>query len=175
MTPVLLLMRRLQRGVLAHRRLLAVLCALATVAFAPGSVPHGTLGARAVVGRTTAAPVRAGEALTDVRLVRASTLAGYPGLSAVPVRIADAGAVRLLRVGDLIDLLASDPQGQDPPRWVGRAVRVLAIPRPTDSQGGTAQGPAQSGALVVLALPPSAVQTAGAASVSAYLSFSIVG
>jgi hypothetical protein len=51
-------------------------------------------------GRTLAAPVRAGEPVTDVRLVAPSLLEGYPGRVALPVRIADAAAVGLIRSGD---------------------------------------------------------------------------
>ncbi len=140
------------------------------VAFEPDSVPQGALDAPAVVGRTTAGPVRSGEALTDVRLVRASVLSGYPGLSAVPVRIGDPGAVGLLRVGDRVDVLAIDPQGRSEPRWVGRDVPVLAIPR-----GEERSTDASTGALVVLALPLESARAASAASVTAYLSVVIVG
>ncbi|MGA8247658.1 MAG: SAF domain-containing protein, partial [Nocardioides sp.] len=62
------------------------------------------------VGRTLAAPVRAGEPVTDVRLVTPSLLSGYPGRVALPVRVADADAVALLRVGDTVDLVAADPR-----------------------------------------------------------------
>lgn len=56
---------------------------------APGSLPSGALrDARAVVGRTTAGPVRRGEVLTDVRLLGASMLDGYgPDLVASPVAL----------------------------------------------------------------------------------------
>ena len=47
----------------------------------PAGVPDGTLPAtrRASVGRTLAGPVRAGEPVTDARLVEAGLLRGYPG------------------------------------------------------------------------------------------------
>ena len=68
--------------------------------------------------------------MTDARLLTRSLLAGYPGLVAVPVRIGDPAAVRLLRVGDRVDLLAADPQAESAARVVGRDVPVLAIPAP---------------------------------------------
>src|SRR6476469_1628196 len=78
---------------------------LTRTAFDPADVPDGMLrDPRSAVGRTTAVPVRRGEALTDVRLVTSSLLTGHPGLVAVPVRIGDPGVVRLLRVGDRVDL-----------------------------------------------------------------------
>ncbi len=113
-------------------------------AFALGTVPAGALSASEVVGRTTAAPLRSGEALTDVRLVQGSLLDGYPGMVAAPVRIGDADAVRLLRVGDRIDLLAAD-QGPSA-TLLASDVPVIALP-PERSAGGTVEG-----ALVIVAI-----------------------
>lgn len=139
---------------------------LRRTAYAPASVPTGVLaGAGAAVGRTTAGPVRAGEPITDARLVAASLLRGYPGLVAVPVRIGDPGAVRLLRVGDRVDLLAADPQGEAPARVVGDQVPVLAIPRAGEGSPGLTNG-----ALVVVGLPLDAAGDLAQASVSAFLS-----
>ncbi|HSV39533.1 MAG TPA: SAF domain-containing protein, partial [Nocardioidaceae bacterium] len=95
--------------------------------FLPESVPTGTLDLEEIVGRTTAGPLRAGEPVTDVGLVRASVLDGYPGLVAAPVRVGDADVVSLLRVGDRIDLVAADPQGLRA-SVVAEGVPVLALP-----------------------------------------------
>lgn len=139
---------------------------LRSTPFSPGSVPAGAVASRALaVGRTTAGPVRSGEALTDARLVTSSLLAGYPGLVAVPVRIGDPGAVRLLRVGDRVDLLAADPQGASPATLVGSDVPVLALPVAEED----APGPG-TGALVVVALPPAAARVVAQASVTSFLS-----
>ncbi len=139
--------------------------------FAPGSVPRGVLADAALaVGRTTAGPVRAGEPLTDVRLVTRSLLAGYPGLVAVPVRIGDPGAVRLLRVGDRVDLLAADPQGRTAAAVLGRDVPVLALPRLGEESPGLT-----TGALVLLGLPAASAPDVAQASVSAYLSVVLTG
>ena len=62
------------------------------------------------VGEVLAAPLRAGEPVTDVRLVGARADDGQPGLVAVPVRLPDPGMVALLDVGDRIDVVATDPQ-----------------------------------------------------------------
>ena len=135
--------------------------------YPPGSVPAGTLrDAAAAVGRTTAGPVRAKEALTDTRLVTASLLDGYPGLVAVPVRIGDPGAVRLLRVGDRVDLLAADPQGGSSARVVGSDVPVLSIPRAVEDSPGLTNG----GALVVVGVPDDSVGALAQAGVSSFLS-----
>lgn len=82
---------------------------LRTVGFAPGSVPAGAVDEAG--GRTLAAPLRAGEPVTDVRLVGPALTEGYPGLAAVPVRLPDAGVAGLLTVGDRVDLVAADPEG----------------------------------------------------------------
>ena len=136
----------------------------------PGSVPSGVLpDAAAAVGRTTTGPVRAGEPLTDARLLTRSLLEGYPGRSAVPVRIGDADAVGLLRVGDRVDVFAADPQGAARAVLLGRDVPVLAIPRADDDAlPGTT-----SGALVVLAVPEAATATVSQAAVSSVLSVAL--
>jgi Flp pilus assembly protein CpaB len=133
--------------------------------FDPASVPSGTLARSAAVGRTTTGPVRAGEPLTDTRLVTRSLLDGYPGRVAMPVRIGDPGAVRLLRVGDRVDLVAADPQGGARAETIGYDVPVLALPRTGEEAPGLT-----TGALVVLAVPESSVRVVAQASVSSYLS-----
>jgi Flp pilus assembly protein CpaB len=132
----------------------------------PDSVPSGVLATAAeAVGRTTTGPVRSGEAITDARLVTRSLLAGYPGLAAVPVRIGDPGAVRLLRVGDRVDLLAADPQGATAAVVLGRDVPVLAIPAETEESPGLTNG-----ALVVLGVPTTDTRQVAQASVRSFLS-----
>jgi len=134
--------------------------------YAPDTVPAGAvLQEGAAVGRTTTGPVRTGEPMTDVRLVTASLLEGYPGLAAVPVRIGDTGSVRLLRVGDRVDLLAADPRGDTPASVLGRDVPVLAIPREGEQSPGLANG-----ALVVVGVPATTTRAVAQASVSSYLS-----
>jgi Flp pilus assembly protein CpaB len=98
---------------------------LTPVPFEPGSVPDDL--ARSTAGRTLAAPVRRGEPVTDVRLVGPGLADGQPGLTAVPVRLPDAGMVELLAAGDRIDLVAADPQGSGA-RVVAAGVPVLAVP-----------------------------------------------
>jgi len=135
---------------------------LAVRHFPPSAVPSGAAHSAARwVGRTLAAPVRAGEPLTDVRVVGPGLVAGYgQGTVAAPVRIADADSVALARVGDRVDVIAPDPRGQLPPTLaVGRAP-VVAIPEVDDELGsGTA------GALVVLAVTPVEAQRLAAQSV----------
>ncbi|MCI0384522.1 RcpC/CpaB family pilus assembly protein [Streptomyces sp. CNQ085] len=80
-----------------------------------------------------------------------------------PVRIPDAEAVRLLRPGDRVDVLATPdggPAGRA--RTIARNVRVTAVPEPAS---GPEAGPGgREGALVVLSVSrPAAARLAGAA------------
>ncbi len=144
---------------------------LAAVRFAPGSVPTGVLpGPAAAVGRTTTGPVRAGEPLTDARLLAATLLEGYPGLVAAPVRVGDPGVVGLLRAGDRITLIAADPQGEAEPVEVARDAPVVTVPR-----AGRPSAPGLAGgALVVVAVPPETARLLAGHAVASYLSAVVV-
>jgi pilus assembly protein CpaB len=84
------------------------------------------------VGRMLAGPVRAGTPLTDVDLAGPALLRGQGAdLVAAPVRVADAGALALVRVGDRIDLLAAETDAETadaPARFVVRGARVVVLP-----------------------------------------------
>jgi Flp pilus assembly protein CpaB len=143
---------------------------LARVQFDPHSVPTGVIRAAAeVVGRTTTAPVRSGEPLTDVRLLTGSLLAAYPGHVAAPVRIGDPAAVALLRVGDRVDVISADPsQEEGAAEVVAHDAAVIGVPRRTET--GTSM---VSGGLVVLAVSESTAISLAAAGVSGFLSLTI--
>ena len=138
---------------------------LVEVDFAPGSVPSGAT--RDPVGRTLAAPLGRGEPVTDVRLVGPALTAGDPALTALPVRLPDAGMVALLEVGDRIDLIGTDPQGSGA-SVVATGVPVLALPRPSSDTGGSAQ----PGELVVVGAAPTDVTRLADASVRLFLTYS---
>jgi Flp pilus assembly protein CpaB len=142
---------------------------LAPVPFAPGSVPDDL--ATAPTGRTLAAPVRRGEPVTDVRLVGPGLADAHPGLTAVPVRLPDAGMVDLLAAGDRIDLVAADPQGTGA-RVVAAGVPVLAVPGagPDAGNGGV------TGRLIVVGAADGAEATRIAdAAVREFLTFTFRG
>ena len=132
------------------------------VAFAPASVPEGV--ADDPSGRTLAAPMRAGEPVTDVRLVGPALTDGYPGLVAVPVRLPDAGMAGLLRVGDRIDLVSADPQGRSA-ETVAAGVPVLALPDTPTEVGATGL----TGRLVVVGAHPAEVAEIADASVRTFI------
>lgn len=80
------------------------------------TVPDGSQGDLAVVvGATLASPTRRGEVLTDVRLLgsRLAESTAGPGARIVPLHLADSALIDLIRVGDIVDVLAApahDPQ-----------------------------------------------------------------
>jgi Flp pilus assembly protein CpaB len=135
---------------------------LAVRRFPPAAVPAGAAHAPARwVGRTLAAPMRAGEPVTDVRVVGPGLVAAYaPGTVAAPVRIADADSVALTRVGDRVDVIAPDPRGQLSPTLAVGNAPVVAIPAVDDELGSST-----AGALVVLAVSPTDAQRVAAQSV----------
>ena len=137
---------------------------LTTVDFAAGTAPSGL--ANDAVGRVLAAPLRAGEPVTDVRLVGAAMAATYAGTVAMPVRLPDAAMAGLLRVGDRIDLVAADPQG-DTARLVAADLTVVALQAP-DEEAGVGGLP---GRLVVLAVPESTRETVAQAAVTGFLTY----
>jgi flagella basal body P-ring formation protein FlgA len=90
-----------------------------------------------VVGSTLASPTRRGEVLTDVRLLgsRLAESTAGPGARIVPLHLADSALIDLVRVGDVVDVLAAPTTdtpatGQAASRVVATdAVVVLVSPR----------------------------------------------
>ena len=142
---------------------------LVTRRYPADAAPPGTSGG--AVGRTLAAPVRAGEPITDVRLVAPSLLDGYPGRVVLPVRVADADAVALLRVGDRVSLVAADPR-RGTAAYVAVDVPVLALPGRDSDAPDAARLP---GRLVVVGTFPSDVDRIAGAAATDLLSVVISG
>jgi Flp pilus assembly protein CpaB len=99
------------------------------------TVPDGSQASLgAVVGATLAGPTRRGEVLTDVRLL-GSRLAeaalgpkAGPGARIVPLHLADSALTDLVRVGDVVDVLAApstDSQAKE--QAVSRVVATDAV------------------------------------------------
>lgn len=98
------------------------------------TVPDGAradLGA--VVGSTLAGPTRRGEVLTDVRLL-GSRLAeaalgskAGPGARIVPLHLADGALIDLVRVGDVVDVLAAATNGPDNSHAAPKVVATDAV------------------------------------------------
>ena len=137
---------------------------LAAVDLAPDTVPRDVVDDP--VGRILAGPVRAGEPVTDVRLVGPDLVAGLPDLVAAPVRLPDAAMVDLLRVGDRIDLVAADPQ-RGTSQVVAAGVPVLALPTTAEAIGASAL----PGSLVVVGVGEGDVGPLAQASVRSLVTF----
>ncbi len=137
---------------------------LVATRLAPEVLPDGAVTDSAtVVGRTLAAPMGRGEVLTHTRLLGDGLLAGYPGTTAVPVRVSDAGVVDLLRVGDRVGLVLADSDGRLGTEVLVEDLPVVAIPEVRSS----GLGPATPGRLVVVAAPAAeATRIAAAAATS---------
>jgi Flp pilus assembly protein CpaB len=91
------------------------------------TVPDGSqadLGS--VVGSTLASPTRRGEVLTDMRLLgsRLAEATAGPGARIVPLHLADSALMDLVRVGDVVDVLAAP--ATDSPATGQAASRVVA-------------------------------------------------
>nr|WP_260333560.1 hypothetical protein [Streptomyces sp. REN17] len=149
--------------------------------FAPVRVRGGRYGVRRLV-RCRGRAVAAGLAMTAAALVAAGPGdaverdTGPPAVRPVadsvrersrsvemvtaPVRIADGAAVRLLRAGDRVDVVAAEPSGAGGARVVARGARVTRVPESADDA-------AEAGGLVVLAVPRgTAARLAGAGTTS---------
>ncbi|MBB4688172.1 SAF domain-containing protein [Amycolatopsis jiangsuensis] len=126
--------------------------------------PAGALTTpEAAVGRLLSGPARAGEPITDVRLLGGSSPAtSEPGSVTVPVRLADAAVAELLRPGQHVDVVARGTAGS-PAAVLATAATVVTVHRPggTDSRsfGSSTEGP-----LVLLALPTQAATKVAASS-----------
>ena len=91
------------------------------------TVPDGSRAELAtVVGSTLAGPTRRGEVLTDVRLLgsRLAESTAGPGARIVPLHLADSALMDLVRVGDVVDVLAAP--ATDSPATGQAASRVVA-------------------------------------------------
>lgn len=99
-----------------------------TVRVPPSAAPDHVLGRAEAIGRRTAGPLRAGEPLTDFRLVGPGTLAGYgDGAVLATIRV-DPTDVAGLTVGDRVDVVAVAPGGETPAEVVARDVEVVTVP-----------------------------------------------
>ena len=141
---------------------------LAAVAVPVERAPAGSVADPAeLTGRVLASPVRAGEAVTDVRLVGPGLWSQVPaGEVAAPVRLADLAVATLLRAGDRVDVLSTtgaDGVGGAVPavELVARGALVLSAPAAADPGAGVGSG-TDSG-LLVLAVPPDTARLLAAA------------
>lgn len=99
-----------------------------------------------LVGTTLAAPARRGEVLTDVRVLssRLAEAAAGPDARMVPVHLADAALLDLVRPGDVVDVLAvssavasagANAVPQEHPRVVATDAVVVLVSAKTKDAG----------------------------------------
>lgn len=126
------------------------------------TLPDGALAdVSAVAGSTLTGPARRGEVLTDMRLL-GSRLAEAaiapkvgPGARIVPLRLADSALIDLVRVGDVVDVLAAPAAGTpDTPQAVPRVVATDAVVVLVSAKS---KGQAADGDRVVLVALPARV------------------
>jgi Flp pilus assembly protein CpaB len=141
---------------------------VAIVRLPPDVVPRGVVPeAQPLVGRVVAGAVRAGEPLTDARLVGPGLTALLPAdLVAAPVRLADLAVAALVRTGDRVDVLAAFPDSEQA-ELVAAGALVLAAPRPM------AEDPDPAAGLLVLAVDPGTAARLAAAATTATLTVSL--
>ena len=102
---------------------------LRTATVPPASRPSHSLGRGAAVGRRVAGPMRAGEAITDYRVMQGDALAGYAEDAVLTtIRVDRADGLTGLHVGDRVDVIAVDPDGESTAKVVARAVEVVTLP-----------------------------------------------
>jgi pilus assembly protein CpaB len=148
---------------------------LATVSVAADSAPTGTTASSdELIGQVLAAPVRAGEAVTDVRVVGPGLWSQVPdGQVAAPVRLADLAVATLLRAGDRVDVLATAGDVVIPSvEVVAEGAVVLAAPT-AETGDGIAPSPADGSGLLVLAVAPETAQRLAAAGAGATLTVTL--
>jgi pilus assembly protein CpaB len=140
-----------------------------TVVRLPAAVaPSGTAAdPQSLVGRVLAGGVRAGEPLTDARLVGAGLSALLPeGQVATPVRLADLAVASLVRTGDRVDVLATPPDAGSAELVAGDAL-VLAAPGPS------ADSAVDAGGLLLIAVDDTTAARLAAASTTATLTVNL--
>ena len=110
-------------------------------------IPAGALRLSAdAQSRTVTAPVRAGEIITESRLLTSrlpAQLTGTPDARLVPVRLADESTAALLRAGDVVDVLTTES------RVLARDAIVALVPAAPTASG-------RASAPILLAMPGSA-------------------
>lgn len=104
------------------------------------SAPDHALEISEAVGRRVAGPMRAGELLTDYRVLEPGALDGYgEGAVLTSIVVSDVGGLTGVQVGDQIDVIAVDPHGEDEAAVVARGVEVVTVP-PQDERDAVPLG-----------------------------------
>lgn len=136
---------------------------VAMASWPAGLAPEGL--SASVAGQVLAAPLRRGEAITDLRFVGSELARAHPELAVLPLRLPDPAVVDLLRVGDRLDLSAVDPETGESTE-LADDVLVLAIPAPGNADSSL------TGRLIVAGVAPERAGPVAAAALRVYLAVS---
>jgi Flp pilus assembly protein CpaB len=98
-----------------------------------------------LVGKTLAAPVAEDQMMTPLTTTAARTSVP-PGHVIAPLRLADTGLAALLRPGDVVDVVAADPQAEHAATVIATNVRIVTVPEVPDDRAG----PSPDGGLVLI-------------------------
>ncbi|MCW2831093.1 MAG: hypothetical protein JWP31_1785 [Aeromicrobium sp.] len=111
---------------------------LRTSTMPPQAVPRHVLDREAALGRRVAGPMRAGEALTDYRVLRSDSLEGYDrGAVFTTIRVDRADGASGVHVGDRVDVVAVDPDGESDAEVVARGVEIVTVPSGDDAESSS--------------------------------------
>ena len=108
-------------------------------------VPEGALtDPNAIVGKTLAAAVAENQMMTLLTTTAARTSV-RPGHVLAPLRLTDSALAALLRPGDVVDVIAADPEAEQA-AVVAAGARVVTVPQTPDDRAA----PGPEGALVLI-------------------------
>ena len=119
-------------------------------------LPDGVQTDLSIIGMTLAGPVRRGEVITDARVLnpRLAGLSVGPDARVVPLHLADAAVLDLIRTGDVIDILGAASTDTDArPKVVATNAVVVLVSAKAKTLG------ASNDRVVLVALPAPAAHT----------------
>nr|WP_081514359.1 Flp pilus assembly protein CpaB [Nocardia donostiensis] len=119
---------------------------LRTASYEPGALPAGAVGdPSTLTGAVLAAAMRAGEVVTDLRVVGprlAATAIGTSDGRIVPIRLADNAVTGILRGGDRVDVIAATESAPMNARILASNAAVVLVsgsPKHQEARSSTAE------------------------------------
>jgi pilus assembly protein CpaB len=129
-------------------------------------VPEGVLtDPNVLVGKTLAAPVAENQMMTLLTTTAARSTVSS-GHVIAPLKLADSSLTALLRPGDVVDVVAADPQAEQPATVIASGARIVTVPEVPDDRAG----PGPDGGLVLIDVDSRTAALVAQAAASATLS-----
>ncbi|MGW1743385.1 SAF domain-containing protein [Nocardia sp. NPDC001965] len=142
---------------------------LRLTSYPPGIAPGGAATDPApLLGAVLTAGLRAGEVLTDVRVVGprlAEVATGHPNARIVPVRLADTAITEILRAGDRVDVVAAGSAESALAHTLAVDAAVVSVSGPPTDTGATRH----ADRVVLVAMDPHRAAVVAAASLNSAL------